>query len=172
MFYKKRGQVSDTLTWLVATLVIVVVLFFGVLAAGGSDTVKKALGFDRDVKVNSQSDLLVMKSLTGYLQTKEGEETIYEELSEMDKETLITNDFFPQSDLAEKIFKDLYKGYYDSNTIWVGFIYNTIHELSDVPNDYFGNRGSYNAEDFLRVANEEIIINSQGKIGFTGAKIK
>jgi hypothetical protein len=66
MFIKnKRAQVSDTITWIVATMIIVVVLSISVFFTISLSGQKKIFLEDRE------KDLLATKSITGFLRTLE-----------------------------------------------------------------------------------------------------
>lgn len=103
----KKGQEGETLTWIFATILIVVVLF----ASIGVTTIitkKVVLTFS----TGERADLLVTKSLVAYLLTLEGDKTIYENLSNSED----LNDF--DGNLAVRIFRGLYSQRYSS--IWMG----------------------------------------------------
>ena len=69
MFIKnKKAQVSDTITWIVATMIIVVVLSISVFFTISLSGQKKLFLEDRE------KDLLATKSITGFL--KNAEETL------------------------------------------------------------------------------------------------
>ena len=70
----KRGQVGDTLTWIVATIIIVgLLVFFTFGAATFASTKNLARGFKSTVFSSSQksnTDIIVQQSVYTYLQTK------------------------------------------------------------------------------------------------------
>ena len=61
----KRAQVGETMTWIVATIVIIVILVISIYIAGVSDITNKI--FSREFEIKGHNDLLVTKSLTSYL---------------------------------------------------------------------------------------------------------
>jgi len=69
----QKAQIGETVTWVVATIVIIVILSFSVFVA---IPIGKSMKFDS----NRKSDLLATKSLTSYLLTKEGTDIIYNNL--------------------------------------------------------------------------------------------
>ncbi|MAH03665.1 hypothetical protein CMI39_02665 [Candidatus Pacearchaeota archaeon] len=124
MLYKK-AQVGETMTWVVATIIIIIILSFSIFIASINP------GKDKDISrlLDKQSDLLAKKSLVAYLLT----ENIYNQLKE--KENFDKNN----GDLAQRIFKELYEKDYEG--VWLGFIIDKIPE----DNNYFEKEkvGSY-----------------------------
>jgi len=121
----KKGQISETMTWVVATTAIIVVLILSISIVN--------LGF-KEKSFSAQggySDLLVTKSMTGYL-SADGNK-VWEEVK--DKETYMQDPIdggrLEKStiDLAMKIFPVLYKEEYTErvklfigiNSEWCGF---------------------------------------------------
>ena len=111
MLYKK-AQVGETMTWVVATIIIIIILSFSIFIASINP------GKDKDISrlLDKQSDLLAKKSLVAYLLT----ENIYNQLKE--KENFDKNN----GDLAQRIFKELYEKDYEG--VWLGFIIDKIPE--------------------------------------------
>ncbi len=104
MLHNKKAVVGETLTWIVATLIIVVILIFSIFVTSLL-SVGRSFGSKELSSVN-KNDLLVTKSLTGYLLTTDGGEKVFELL----KEEKISNDF--NENLAFKIFRGLHSGDY------------------------------------------------------------
>lgn len=109
----KKAQVGETMTWLIATIVIIVMLVFSIFitsAIGKNKTYKK-------FSLNKGQDILATKSLMGYLLTKNNQGVIvYEQLkSEQD-----LNEF--NGNLALNIFKEFYEKDYGfaGSGIWLG----------------------------------------------------
>tara|TARA_Y100000310_G_C20259545_1_gene612988 strand:+ start:44 stop:514 length:471 start_codon:yes stop_codon:yes gene_type:complete len=92
MLDNKKAQIGDTMTWVVATLVIIVVL--GILVFATIWTSGNKLIFLDD----KEKDFLAGESLLAFVQTEINEESIFNLLKkeELDKEVLI---------LAENVFK-------------------------------------------------------------------
>jgi len=80
MLDNKRGAIGDTLTWIVATIIIIVILIFGIFIAGGSDLAKEIFGLNKNVKYSPSSDTIAQKSLHAYLLTP------YQEKPEQEQE--------------------------------------------------------------------------------------
>jgi|TARA_B100001971_G_scaffold201305_1_gene213880 hypothetical protein len=124
MFYKK-AQVGETMTWVVATIIIIVILLFSIFIASINQ------GKNKDISrlPDKQKDLLAKKSLVAYLSTGD----IYSQLK--DKKDFDKNN----GDLAQRIFKELYEKDYDE--VWLGFIIDKIPK----DNNYFEKEkvGSY-----------------------------
>jgi hypothetical protein len=75
MVKEKKAQVGETMTWIVATVVIVVILFISIF-------IVSPLGDSTKFKAERTSDLLATKSLVNYLLSEENGEIIYNNLNE------------------------------------------------------------------------------------------
>ena len=128
MLNNKRAQIGETMTWIIATIAIIVILIFSIFIVSFTKDESK------EFKVyNQNSDLLAMKSLSGYLLTRDGNGTnIYDQLRI--EESL--NDF--NGNLASQIFKRFYEQDY-LHAVWLGF---DFEEVGIRKNDYFGSRPS------------------------------
>lgn len=120
----KRGQTGETITWLVATVVIVVVLLISIFVASAF------FGDNKKILSIGNADYLAISSLFSYALTKDsGGNLIYNKI----KDDGNLNDF--NGNLALDIFR---KFYADSTTeVWVGL----VSEGTLLPynsNDYFG----------------------------------
>jgi len=101
----KKAQIGETITWVVATVIIIVILILSIFIAG-------FVGKDKEFQILSKKDLLATKSLSGYLLTQnDSGEKVFEQLK--NEENL--NDF--NGHLAKKIF-----GFYEDKYfgIWLG----------------------------------------------------
>ena len=77
-----KGQISETMMWVVATIVIVVILGISIYIAG----ISGVLGLEKKVEIKDKSDLLVTKSFMGYLLSRDSSgKQVFEQLK--DKET-------------------------------------------------------------------------------------
>ncbi len=122
MFNKKLGQIGKTITWVVATVIIIVILFISIFVA------TSYLGGSKKADFSKQSDILASKSFFAYLLTEDtGGQTIYEQLR--DEENL--NDF--NGNLALNIFEEFYRKDYP-HTIWL-VVYSKPHDI--ITNTYF-----------------------------------
>jgi hypothetical protein len=96
----KKAQIGETMTWIVATIIIAIILIITILLASSPGIKHKELPYTNNV------DLFADKSLSAYLLTKDsGGATVYTELSNGE-----VNDF--NKNLANEIFVGLYSGYY------------------------------------------------------------
>jgi hypothetical protein len=126
--WNKYARVGETMTWIVATIAIIVVLMISIFISAFY------LGEDKEVDALETSDVLATKSLFSYLLTKDSEgKTVYVQLKE--EEDL--NDF--NGNLALQIFRGFYGEEYLK--VWLGFILNRPL-LPYLNNDYFGERPS------------------------------
>jgi hypothetical protein len=92
----KKGQISETMTWVVATIVIFVILAIAVYAASVMSKVNRSVNFDSD-----DSPILLKKSLYAYLLTKdENQGNVF---SKLEKNSEI--DSFSE-ELGKEIFTD------------------------------------------------------------------
>ena len=76
----KKGQVADTATWMMATLIIIFVLVVSVYAASLLSTAIKTVKID--FSFEKKTDFLVRESLFAYLLTKDGDKNIYKKIDE------------------------------------------------------------------------------------------
>lgn len=58
-----RGQIGETLTWIVVTLIIILILSISIFVVSSSDFFKG----ERTFEVNKEADLLTTKSLTSFV---------------------------------------------------------------------------------------------------------
>ncbi len=109
----KRAQISETTTWIVATIIILIILTVSVFLSS-------LVGQNKSFPVKNQFDSFVHQSFTSYLLTKDvSGQTAYNEI----KNDEALNDF--NGNLANKIFVNLYSGYYDQ-TVFLGIDTNAI----------------------------------------------
>jgi hypothetical protein len=116
MLYKKAA-IGETIHWVVATLVIIVILVASIFISSLLSE-KKFLSEDVSLEGN---DLLAVKSLTGYLLTQDSSgkivfQPLQNQTGAYDVETF--NEF--NCDLAKNIFFKLYKENYRKDKIWLG----------------------------------------------------
>ncbi len=110
--FNKRGQIGETMTWVVATIIIIVILTLSVFIAGGSDRAKKVAGLDKTVKNIPGMDKSISKSLFSYLLTKKNQEIIFNQIKQ-------SGDFNSlNGKLAVDIFQDFYKDDYQI-AMWI-----------------------------------------------------
>ena len=103
----RRGQVATTITWIVATIIIIVILGISMLITAALG--KRAYN---DNDLNERTDLLITKSLLSYLLTKDlTNKNIFEQISEDGN----LNNF--NGNLAKSIFFGLYERNY--KIIWL-----------------------------------------------------
>ena len=122
MLHNKKAVVGETLTWVVATLVVIVILVFSIfvtslLAKGG-----EILGEHKELSSREEKDLLATKSLTGYLLTTgDSGEKVFEQLRGKG-DSQETWKLFDESNgnLAKDIFLKLYGDDYKLDVIWLG----------------------------------------------------
>ena len=124
----KRGQMGETITWVVATLIIVVILAVSLLVSSLILGDEKSLGFLKT------TDVLASKSLFSYLLTKDREgNNVHTQLKNQEN----LNEF--NGNLGKKIFQEYYGSEYED--VWVGIILDR-KLLPALPNDFFGRRPS------------------------------
>ncbi len=119
----KLGQIGDTITWIVATLVIFAVLFIAVLFTNYSDAFSK-----KEIPSVKAVDIFAQKSFLSFLNTDEAGETNFKKFINAENLDEVSGK------LAQKIFLEFYKT--DFSLIWVGFASNE-RTFKYLPNPYF-----------------------------------
>lgn len=132
MIKNKRAQVSEGITWVVATLIIAVILIISIFATSAYVSANKGI---QDSFFASNVN---QKSFFSYLLSDENGKTVFSNMKE-------TGNFSSyEGNLAVKIFNGLYKNDYSS--IWVGIsVLNnppTGPSLSGIENPFFGSHAS------------------------------
>ena len=123
----KKAQVGETTTWIVATVVVIVVLAISIFIASSH------LGKNKDVRVSSVSDFSVSESFFSYLLTKDNGKTIYKQLQDQGNLNEINGP------LAVNISNYFLKNY---DTVWIGVTDKTNILFAPIANDYFLTRRS------------------------------
>ena len=86
---KNRGQIGETMTWVVATIIIVVILVISVYAASLLANTKKTLSYQKE---KIESDLLMEKSLFAYFSANDTKkDLIYSELKKQEFDVNLDN---------------------------------------------------------------------------------
>jgi len=79
---KNKGQVGETMTWVVATIIIIAILIISIYAASILANTKKTLLYQKE---KTESDLLMEKSLFAYfLSDGEKKNLIYNKLKQQE----------------------------------------------------------------------------------------
>ena len=103
-----KAQVGETMTWVVATIVIIVILSFSIL-------ISVNLFKDKEFNVDRKTDLLATKSLTGFLLTEDKNgKKVFELIKSEEK----INDF--EGNLALDIFENYYQKKGEYENVWFG----------------------------------------------------
>ena len=149
--FNRNAQIGETITWVVATLIIIVVLAFSIFISSFY------FSKDKSVSFSGGSDLLASKSMFSYLLTSSDGGMVYDQLKEEDN----LNEF--NGNLASKIFKVFYEDDYED--IWLGVVFNRVL-FPAKSNDYFGRRptgvrgGDFNVgRRFVSSISEKIKLN-------------
>jgi len=103
----QKAQIGETMTWVVATIIIIVLLGISLFVV--SMSVK-----DRKFSVESYNDLFVAKSVSGYLLSSADGEKVYQKLIEKSEEG--KNYPLEGEDIVffESIFNEIYREEYPS----------------------------------------------------------
>lgn len=151
----KKAQVGSTITWIVATVIIVVVLLITVFVAN-------SLGKSKDIEYSQEKDTLASKSFFSWLLTEQDGERIYVVLGR-EKNLNDSN-----GDLAQKVFEGYYGEEY--NGIWVGMrtLLRGIPRGS-VQNVFFGSRPELTREGYqlslnLLYGEENVVLNQNSSV--------
>lgn len=154
----RDGQIGETMTWIVATLVIVVILGISIFIASISASGLKRLNQD----FFQTSDVLASKSMFSYVLTKDVQgNNVYSQL----KTEGVMNNF--NGGLALDIFRGLYRD--DYSLVWLGFVDNRPGLVGlSASNVYFGEgtRGVKEKYEPLEVARETIKISIDSSLEF------
>jgi len=141
MLHNKKAQIPETLTWVPAALIIVLILAVTIIA---TIVLFRTSSFSRDsrtINVHYSSDLFAEKSLASYFLTTDNGETVYSELNSAGD----FNNF--NGNLAKNIFTLLYHSEYPGG-VYLGF-YNPNSLLTIENNQYFGSAPSLGAQSGL-----------------------
>lgn len=121
----KKAQIGETMTWVIATIIIVVILIVSIFIT----SILGIVGSPKEYRtIGMKPDLVPIKSLTSYLLTHDlegSEKTIFAKLKG-DEEFDELNG--PNGKLASRIFNNFYED--DYYFIWLG--------INVKENDYFG----------------------------------
>ena len=137
----KKAQIGETMTWIIATVIIILILVISITISNFS------FGKDRNLKVEQDSDILASKSMFAYLLTSDSGKTVYSQI----KEEGNLNDF--NGNLAVKIFNPFSEEYAG---IWFG-ITDQRDAFPTVSNDYFLTRRGIGENPYSR-NNPDIIL--------------
>lgn len=125
--FNKRATLGETITWVVATVIIIIILLISILAATSYLGKNKGANF-----LAKRSDLIASKSFFAYVLTEDSEgQTVHEQIK--NKGNL--NDF--NGNLGIKIFNELYGEEYPE--VWIG-IATGIAISTSIGNEYFGSK--------------------------------
>lgn len=119
-----RGQIADTLTWVVATTAIVVILILSILIVQFGF---KGKSFDVQ---GGNSDLLVTKSFMGYLGTDNNK--VWKEVKDKDNFPVYEKFSSTNFEVVKNIFINIYnlessQGLVDVRTVlWLGLVKNNF----------------------------------------------
>ncbi len=156
MRQNKNGQIGETMTWIVATIIIVVILTISIFIASSASVLKSKI---IQGSYFQTADVLASKSMFSYLLTPDSSGKItHTQL----KEEGNLNEFNGNSGL--QVFRRLYQDDYlnNPNNIWLGIVIKTEEKvngesclnekefcvLNSLENSFFGKRpiGSRNTE--------------------------
>lgn len=129
--HSKKAQISEGVTWVVATIAVIIILLFSLFLVSFSTK-------NREISKDFFSDSLNQKTFLSYLLTKEETEFIFSKIK-----TDENLDNF-NGNLAMKIFNELYKDKYSE--IWIGT--SKLREgaigtsMNGIENNFFGKKPS------------------------------
>jgi len=133
MFNKKSGQIGETVTWVVATVTIVVILLIAIFVATSFFTKNKKADF-----LAKQSDILASESFFAYLLTEDDSgQTVYEQIKNLEN----LNEF--NGNFAIEIFDGFYSKDYPK--VWLGII-QKVAVAPSIKNEYFGSKPVISAD--------------------------
>jgi len=150
-----RGQVGETMTWMVGTIVIIVILLVSIFI------VSVLGGKEREIGGEGEGERILGKSLLGYFGTedKNSGELIY---TQLEKEGA----FNPSTGkLAQDVFEGIYHNTGLYSGVWAGFFEGWFQPYES--NDYFERRISTNRDGKsifhtnLKYISESVNINKE-----------
>ena len=144
--FNKRAQIGETMTWVVATIIIIFLLVVSIFISGGSDRAKKIVGLDKIIDFPPGIDESLDKSLFSYLLTEEIQGKIFEKIKEEGNLNPLNGNF------AVKILKEMSKADYPRD-IWFGVGFKS--------NDYFS---QYTIPRYTKFFIREVNLNETSKI--------
>ena len=101
MLNNKKAQIAETMTWVVATIIILVILAIAIFAASIMSVVTRTINVEAD-----ESTVLLKKSLQGYLLTQDsGGENIFTKLERSNPSLFNEFDDFSEEKIG-KVFID------------------------------------------------------------------
>jgi len=158
MFNNCRGQIGETMTWVIATIVIIIILTVSVFIISSSPF--KSM---REFKEGGTSDLLVTKSFMGYLLTNNTYDELKDKKGYPDMDDLKPQDNYVK--LANNIFLILYKEEYPGG-FWMGVVekskgWNKSKEVG--PGEFVINE--------LGSRNDKTSVGSDGKLFYDRIKL-
>lgn len=126
----KKAEIGETMTWFVATLVVIVFLVITIF-------VVSLISKERNFTFSSYRDSVVAKSLSAFMLTKDGEKMIFERLPE-DK------DFTEFSGkLSVKVLKELYGETYGNIGLTTSFPFPGTEAPVSVMKKYWGSDSAF-----------------------------
>ena len=133
----RRAQIGETMTWVVATIIIIAILGISIFIASAKFNKDKT----PDLQSVSRTDTLASKSLFSYVLTKNSTgQNVYEQLNGSNN----LNDF--NGNLAEKIFNVYKKDY--TYLVWLGFLTEGNVYFGQSPAKQIGTAASNHVDPF------------------------
>lgn len=151
MLKNKKAQIGSTMTWVVATLVIIVILLFSIFIVSKLSIFKKGGQLDFDQNTEGVSE----KSLYSYLLTKDNSGVIIYNKIKQDGNL---SDF--SGKLALQVFDKLYEKEYPAAR-WFGIKVEGIGGIN--PGHYFIRAGSFSFQTYLYDFHTEEIYLDNGR---------
>lgn len=124
----KKAQSGETITWIIATIIIIVILLISIYGASALAKSKKIITTAKNPSnlfgsdYSPDSDLLAVKSMTGFLLTSDNGNFVYSQIN-----TEGFNEF--NGNIAKYAFSDFEIDYKE---VWLG--------IDDETNNYFGEK--------------------------------
>jgi len=116
--FQKKAAIGETITWIVATLIIIAILIASIFI---TSLVAKTKSVDRSFSSGGSEDLMVTKSLSAFLLTRDssGENVLTQLQRKADSDDVQGIFETLSGELAEDIFLKLYRTGY-AGKIWLG----------------------------------------------------
>lgn len=101
MLRNKKSQVAETMVWVVATMVIVIILIISVYAASTLSEAVKTLSGSDSIPLRERGDFTGKETMFSILLTNSGEKNIFNQIN-LDGETNVFSD-----DLFDSVLRNL-----------------------------------------------------------------
>ncbi len=146
----KKAQVGETMTWIIATIVIIVVLVISIFVTNF------VFGGGKTFNIFHSTDSVATKSLSAYLLTLDNSgKKVFDQLKDEEDLSKFFNNF--SGSLAVRIFEGLYEKDYPAR-IWLGLYTPVGYSSITRKNEYFGGPGHRGVSEEIQLKDEKYLM--------------